>query len=315
MNMINARVVSVGIALLSLLTPWAHAADPFELIQTKSSVKVTAGGKDLATYIYHDAKIKRPYLAHVRAPNGRQVTRNHPPIKGRDSTDHATMHPGIWLGFGDISGNDFWRNKATVKHVLFTQAPAVKDGVGSFTVLNRYRAKDKTLCEQRATYTFHALDAGTLIVIDSTFGATDVAFSFGDQEEMGLGVRAATPITVKKGGHIDSSHGGKNEKGTWGKTAAWIDYHGKIDGQDAGIMIIPWPGNFRKSWMHSRDYGVIVANAFGRKAMRQGPVSKVSVSKGGSLRLVYGILVHGPLSDRKAAAKQALSKMPHVEKP
>ena len=70
------------------------------------------------------------------------------------------------------------------------------------------------------------------------------------------------------------------------------------------MMIIPGAGNFRPSWMHSRDYGVIVANPFGRKAMRQGAVSKVTVEKGKPLRLVFAVLLHRELTDRPAQQKR-----------
>lgn len=50
--------------------------------------------------------------------------------------------------------------------------------------------------------------------------------------------------------------------------------------------------NLRESWWHNRDYGVFVANLFGRKAMRQGPPSKIIVEKGESFHLGYGILLH-----------------------
>ena len=32
----------------------------------------------------------------------------------QDLDDHPTMHPGLWLAFGDINGADFWRNKGRV---------------------------------------------------------------------------------------------------------------------------------------------------------------------------------------------------------
>jgi hypothetical protein len=32
------------------------------------------------------------------------------------------------LAFGDVSGHDFWRNRAIIKHERFTQAPAVREG-------------------------------------------------------------------------------------------------------------------------------------------------------------------------------------------
>jgi hypothetical protein len=52
------------------------------------------------------------------------------------------------------------------------------------------------------------------------------------------------------------------------------------------------PGNFRESWWHNRDYGVFVANPFGRAAMKQGAPSTVTVKKGESLRLMYGAMLH-----------------------
>jgi hypothetical protein len=50
----------------------------------------------------------------LRAPSGVAVTRHHPPIAGSDATDHDTMHPGVWLAFGDLNAQDFWRNKARI---------------------------------------------------------------------------------------------------------------------------------------------------------------------------------------------------------
>ena len=47
------------------------------------------------------------------------------------------------------------------------------------------------------------------------------------------GLRVATPLTVKKGGTIFNSDGGKNEAQVWSKTAAWCAYGGEIDRQRA----------------------------------------------------------------------------------
>ena len=55
---------------------------------------------------------------------------------------------------------------------------------------------------------------------------------------------------------------------------------------------MPHPGNFRPCWWHTRDYGFVAANPFGRAAFRAGPSSKVVVEPGAPLRLRFGILVH-----------------------
>ena len=62
--------------------------------------------------------------------------------------------------------------------------------------------------------------------------------------------------------------------------------------------------NFRESWMHARNYGVIAANAFGREAMKKGPKSHLEVAGDASLRLRYGILLHGPTPDLDAVYQQ-----------
>ena len=55
------------------------------------------------------------------------------------------------------------------------------------------------------------------------------------------------------------------------------------------------PANIRKSWWHNRDYGVFVANPFGRAAMKQGDKSAVTVKRGETLRLRFGAVIHaGP---------------------
>jgi len=59
-----------------------------------------------------------PYFANVYSPEGTKVTRNHPPREG-DAADHLTMHPGIWLAFGELSSQDYWRNKARIEHRRF----------------------------------------------------------------------------------------------------------------------------------------------------------------------------------------------------
>jgi len=65
------------------------------------------------------------------------------------------------------------------------------------------------------------------------------------------------------------------------------------------------PGNFRPSWFHARDYGLLLANAFGRKAFDKGPTSKVTVKPGESLRLRYAVLLHAGAADSQPDLKAA----------
>jgi hypothetical protein len=119
----HIRQVVVGVSLFLLAIDVQVAAFGAEVTFTKKpgEVDVRIGGEDVATYAYADRTIPRPYFAHVHGPGGVQLTRNHPPVEAQDRTDHATMHPGIWMAFGDLNGTDIWRNKGRVVHERFVQ--------------------------------------------------------------------------------------------------------------------------------------------------------------------------------------------------
>lgn len=299
----TARVLAL-LVLASLMTAAARAQPAVTFEQRDHALTIQIGGQPFADYVWEDRDVKRPYFARLHAPDGQQVTRNHPPVEDKDATDHAAMHPGLWLAFGDLGGADFWRNKGTVKHVEFVEKPtATKDG-GGFAVRNRYLAGDRTVCEEVCRIKILVRPDGTLIDWTSEFtGPED--FTFGDQEEMGLGVRVATPLTVKNGGQILDSAGRKNEKQVWGQPADWCDY--------GGVTLMPDPRNFRRSWFHARDYGVLVANPFGRNAFTKGEKSQVVVRKGETFRLRFGVLVHSGKTDIAAAYREWLAGLPWVE--
>jgi hypothetical protein len=291
-----------------MAVPAVRADDEVSFTTGADSLQIAVGGRPFATYVFRDEKIPRPYLAHVRAPSGTQVTRNHPPIEGTDATDHDTFHPGIWLAFGDLSGADFWRNKAKVKHVEFVEQPTAKRDGGQFAVKNRYALGDKIICDEVCRITIRVRPAGYLILWDSQFTGSD-DFYFGDQEELGLGVRVATPLAVKNGGRMTNSDGLENGQQIWGKQADWCDYSGTIDARPLGVLLVPDPRNFRRSWFHARDYGFLAANPFGRNAFTGGAKSKVTVRKGQSLRLRFALLIHSGPIDLQAAHRDALSAL------
>jgi len=197
------------------------------------------------------------------------------------------------MAFGDISGHDYWRLNAKVVHIAFEDLPRTGLKDGTFAVKNRYMSTDgkEVVCEEICRFRFFVRPSGYLIAWDSTFSGTS-RFYFGDQEEMGLGVRVATPLAVNRGGRIVNSANQINEKGVWGKQAKWCDYSGTIDGLRIGMSLMPHPKNFRQSWFHARDYGFVAANAFGVKAFTQGKASKIMVATNETLRLRYGVLLH-----------------------
>lgn len=266
-------------------------------------VAILIDGEPVAVYVFADENISRPYFAHLKPTAGLQASRNHPPQPGKDIADHGEYHPGLWMSFGDISGSDYWRLKAPTRHVGFTAAPEGGPGRGSLAVRNAYVSQndpDEVVCHEDARYTVVARPHGYLLIWDSQF-SSEREFYFGDQEEMGLGLRIATPLRVDKesdegvvpgNGRIVDSVGRVNGDEVWGNTAQWCDYSGELGGQRVGMALFCHPKNFRASWFHARDYGLLEANPFGRKAFEKGAESRVVVKPGEKLRLRYGVLVH-----------------------
>lgn len=261
-------------------------------------IVINVGDKTFATYVFANDKITRPFFAHVHAPNAVQVTRNHPP-QPADSQDHASMHPGIWMAFGDISGHDFWRLKAPVVHHHFVVKPTTQSGGGTFTVENHYMATNsrETVCVETCRYDILVRPTGYLLICSSEF-TSNHDFYFGDQEEMGMGMRVATPLAVVNGGRILNSKAQRNGKEVWGKQADWADYSGTKEGRYVGMTLMADPNNFRRSWFHARDYGFIAANPFGVNAFTGGEKSKIHVKAGKSLRIRFGVLVHSNAKDK-----------------
>ena len=275
------------------LASFAAAAGEFSVEIRDDRLVITHDGTPVAHYVFKDAKIRRPYLAHVHTPDGIQVTRNHPPVAGTDPADHDTMHPGLWLAFGDVGGQDFWRNKATIRHERISEAPSSRKDKLTFATESALIATNGDAFAKLTSHlTFAALTNAFLLAWDAAITPTADGFYFGDQEEMGFGVRVATPVSEKNGGVIQTSEGLKGAKATWGKTAAWSDYSGVISNRTVGVTLIPDPKNFRASWFHNRDYGLMVANPFGQKAFTAGEASRVPVKRGETFHLRFTAFIH-----------------------
>jgi hypothetical protein len=295
--------------LFCLLATPGWAAD-LSVQQAPGDLRFLAGDTVIARYVYQDEEIHRPYFCDIRTLDGIQVTRNNPPVEGQDPTDHGEYHPGAWLAFGDLSGADNWRNKAPVLHARFVEKPLADAEGFRFAVENTYHSNDgkETVCREVARYRLVVrADKGWFLISDSTFSSEKADFYFGDQEEMGFGIRVATPMMVGNGGEIISSGGLRNEDEVWGKTAAWCDYRGVVQGKKVGVCILPHPENVHASWFHARDYGLLLANPFGRNAFTGGEKSKVVVPKGEALRLRFGLWMHGDEKSPPAVYRDFLS--------
>ena len=290
----------------------------------EGELRISVDGKDFASYVWNDKGTTRPYFKSVKVAGGEvQITRNHPPAEG-DLDDHETYHPGIWWGFGDVGGNDYWRMKAMILGGEFVEGPSGGDQRGSFSVRNRLLkngSSDALFCKQVCRYTIEKRGAGILMICESTFTREDGDFWLGDQEEMGLGIRVATPIAIKsgKGGRIVDSEGRTDLKEIRTNQSDWCNYSGPIAGGHGGILLMNDPENFRRPWWHAVDNGLLIANPLGESELSGNGKKRenVLVKKGQPFRLRYGALIHmhdvEEAFDAAAAYKDFLSVLPSLK--
>ena len=132
----------------------------------EGQMEISINGESFATYVWNDPETTRPYFKQVHEPDeGIQVTRNHPPKSG-DFSDHDTYHPGVWWGFGDVGGNDYWRMKAKIIGGTFIEEPRGGKDRGTFAVRNQLLTNEgtETFCEQVCRYTLLNRPHGILLI-------------------------------------------------------------------------------------------------------------------------------------------------------
>ena len=106
-------------------------------------------------------------------------------------------------------------------------------------------------------------------------------------------VGTKTPDALR--GKMVNSNGGTGAKECWGKSAAWCDYVGPLQGETVGVAVLDHPKNPRHptTW-HIRDYGLYTANPFGLRDFT-GDKSKdgsQTWKKGETAEFNYRIIIH-----------------------
>ncbi len=223
----------------------------------------------------------------------------------------------MWIGYGDVSGVNFWENEPTSR--TSGNNPATKGTVvlqslgdvtpgkkaGSITATFEWRAPGHgDMIEERRTMMFYADQDIRTVDIDFTFTAK-VALKFADTKEGFFAIRLADSMAEKNGGLMTNSEGAQTEKNVWGKRADWVDYDGTVEGQKVGIVIFDNPANFNHPtrW-HSRAYGLFAANPFGLKEFDPKATGEGghSMAAGDSMRFRYRVVVHpGDVPKKKIA--------------
>lgn len=291
----------------------------FSFRDAASHLELYFRDQKIGTYLKRHPRLTRPAFVNLRTPRGVRVTRRFPPrapedvdpgYQGGNGIIHPIMHPGLWISFGDLNGNDYWRLKAPVRVESYSVNPQANSEEFRFGVVKRYLAENQksTVCRETTTYRWQKVPEGFLVRIDTRFRSDDHDFYFGDQEESGLAIRVASPIRVNGGnGTILNDQGKRNGPAVRGSRSRWFDYFGNIGDRQVGILVVSAPKNPETTWLHARDYGVVVTNPFPMQPKeRREPFVKTFVKRGQDWRLSYAVLIHDlpsskPLDQKKTA--------------
>lgn len=284
--------------VVGLFASVATAAD-FELTKEEDGITVKHDGKLVTRYVFLSKS--KPILWPVVGPGGKELTRGYPmrPALESEKADHP-HHRSFWFDHGDVNGVSFWdeNEKRPYGSILHKEVVKVEGGKqGVIITRNDWKMPDGSIvCSDERTHTFGVFGESRWIDADISVTAVADKVTFGSTKEGSFGVRVAGPLSVdsKVGGKIVTSEG-LTDAAAWGKRAAWVDYHGPLDGEVMGIAILNHPASFRHPtpW-HVRTYGLFAANPFGLKDFGitgEGDGSH-QMKKGDKLTLRHRVVLH-----------------------
>ena len=289
-------------------------------------VDVAINGEPFSVF-YIGANYAKPFLAPLRSPGGAVVTRRWPmeTVEG-ESRDHP-HHRGLWIGYGDVSGINFWENEPnsgtskgnpTVKgKVVLRKLDALEPGVSSGRIIATFGWEVPgrgDILEERRTMTFYADRDARRIDVEAVLTAKQEA-DFGDTKEGFFAIRVADSMAGKNGGVIRNSAGAVGEKNDWGKRADWVDYSGTVAGQKVGITVYDDPRNYNHPprW-HVRDYGLFAVNPFGVRDFdpHSADHGGYQLHPGEALTFRYRVIIHPGAAPIPMAALASLNFNPEV---
>jgi hypothetical protein len=328
---------------------YSEASNPLgvRILQTNDVLRVELNGKLFTEY--HYTNVPRPFCHPLMGPGEIPLTRDFPrrEVAG-ESRDHP-HHCSLWFGHEPVNGQDFWTERAGSGKIVHRGFADISSGVntGLIKSLNDWVGGDgKVICSDERVLRFMAPSHGTILLdFEIKLIASHGDVTFGDSKEGTFALRVADALRVlvpgNRGtpaqagaGHIVLSTGerdigasalaareAKRETNTWGKRAAWCDYHATVAGKTVGIAIMDHPANPRHpTWWMVRDYGLFAANPFGQASFEPGTDRRAGdfkIAAGQNVTFRYRVVLHegDEKTARIAELYQDFAKIPSPPRP
>ncbi|MCB1237080.1 MAG: PmoA family protein [Verrucomicrobiae bacterium] len=285
---------STGLLLAITISASADDNKPtaVSLTELDDRLRIELNGELFTEYLFEREDGFFPAFYPVMGPDEVAMTRKYPFEEIEDEDKDHPHHQSLWFAHSNVNGETFWavrsyKDRKTGKmrvpgrqvHQGFKEVVS-GDESGHFVAETKYVASNgRTVMSDTRTVRIPSVAdamAPRIIDIEIEFHATDGDVVFGDEKDAGMAIRLASELQVEKRikenpknmnsatGHLLNSEGVSGRE-TWGKRARWVDAYGEVGGKPVGVAILDHPENPRHpTWWHSRTYGLVTANIFGK---------------------------------------------------
>ena len=299
-------VVSLSLAGRAASVTALRLEEPVQLTRDGSHVDVLIGGRPFTTFQF-DPAVAKPYLSPLRSAHGTVVTRGFPMTSTIVGEDRDEPHQrAMYFAHGDINGFDFWGEAAfprwsdhpasTFGRTVFRDVDEIRSGSdgGRLRVSFDLVAPTGVVAQETQTYDFGGDERTRVIDCEFAIRASHGPVTMGDTKEGMFAIRVAKALDSPPG-RIVNANGARGEKGVWGRRAAWVDFYGRVAGEDLGIAVFDHPHNLRApTYWHARAYGLLAANPFGLRQFtgdrRQN--GRHVIAAGEALVFRYRVFIH-----------------------
>ena len=261
-----------------------------------SSIDILINGKFFTSYIFSGEE-KYPFFFPVNGPSGASVT----------SIRNGTYphHSSLFFGCDRVNGGNYWQEGLERGQIVSLRADIVESG------------KDRVIIENECIWTRPGASAPVKDLRRITIAAPSAdiyQIDFDISMEMLMDVmiektnhslfsgRMDPDLAVVNGGTMINAEGEQTEKGTFGKSAAWMDYHGTRGDFTEGMAIMQHPSNmwYPAPWF-TRDYGFFSPTPMYWPADE---AKGMTLKKGDVIKLRYRVLVHKGNHNEAGIAKR-----------
>jgi hypothetical protein len=287
----NTTLLSAMVLLLTLTVASSRAQSTLKAVKHPSKIDVLINNNLFTSYIFSQDE-KYPFFFPVNGPSNATVT----------SMRNANYphHSSLFFGCDMVNGGNYWQEGLERGQIISLRTDILEQGT------------DKVVIENECIWTRPGADAPIKDIRKITISAPSkdlFQIDFDIVMEMLMDVtikrtnhslfsgRMDADLAVTNGGTMINAEGETGEKGTFGKSSPWIDYHGTRMGKTEGMAIMQHPSNkwYPAPWF-TRDYGFFSPTPmYWPEDTEKGTLLK----KGEQVKLRYRVLVHS--GDHKEA--------------